>query len=512
MKKNVLNNILLTLLIFTLSSCDLSGLTSGLQDIIDSKLNDINSPFEEGDNSYGFHDDDCGNSLQLINETFNATTNNKGTILKEDFSNYTLDYQNNDGYEVINFNNNIQDLEYFNCYTPSVGNVNGLVIPVDFIDYPISNKVYENINVDYQSVSSYYYNSSYGKLNMTFDILPWFRASKSSSHYASLTQDNQSKYYGEAPGASSIIHEALSVAAKTYDLSKYDSNNDGCIDALYIIYNHPIMHNDTSFWWAFQYFTFEDYKFDGLYSYNYVFSSFDFLFEDQKNNNPRTLIHETGHMFGLEDYYDYDTNKGYNKGSLGGFDIMDCTIGQHNSFSKISLGWIDKVLLVKLDENESIDITINDISSSGNVIMVCDEYDANKGMYQSYFLFELIDVQSPLLYKEFTNLTYDGVRVYRVNAELKTYKEDGYTYDYYRYNNSYEMLNLIDALNSPNGTIYSKFKYNNGIIFTNSDLFTKSLFYTTLKYEKLNSSYSSSYTFCVKNIENNQATISFKRS
>ena len=512
MKNKILNTMFSLILVLSLSSCDLSALTSGLQEVIDSTYNEING-IEETSGFFEKPEDNTGNSLQLLNETFNGTKNDKGQDLYMDFSSYSLNYNQVKGSKIIDISKNITDYEYLDGYTPSIGNIKGLVIPIDFPDYTFNKtKIYKNINVSYQSVASYYYNSSYGKLNLSFDILPWYRASKNSNYYENMTESSQSKYSGEAPGVSCLIHEALTKAARLYDLSKYDANNDGYIDSLHIIYNHPINYLTTSFWWAYQYITLENYKYDGLYSFPYVFASFNFLFEDDENNNARTFIHETGHMLGLEDYYDYDTKKGYNKGSLGGFDMMDCSAGQHNPFSKISLGWIDKVLLVNLDKEEETTITINDIASSGNVIMVCDDYIEEKGMFQTYFLFELIDADTLLLNNEFDSLKKDGIRVYRVNASLKSYTEYSYTYEYYSFDNSYTTFNLIDAINAPYSSIYSYYQYNDGVVFKNSDLFTSSDVYHSLPYSNTINERKSNYYYKVNKIENNQASITFKRS
>lgn len=510
MNKKLINTIPILLLIFSLSSCDLSSLTSGLQDLIDSAFNENIAP----DVSVGEFDNEehFGNSLTLLDEAFNGSKNQLDEDLKMDFTNHKLEYEKQDGYEVIDIDKTIIDYEYYDGYMPTKGDVKGLVIPVDFVDYRFNKeKKYAQTKVQNQSVSSFYYNSSYGQLNLIFDILPWYTAANKSSYYENMSEKNQNKFHGDAPGVSCLIHEILTVAAQTYDLSQYDSNKDGNIDSLHIIYNHPIDYDVGDFWWAFQYVTYENYRYDGLYSYSYVFAGFDFLFDYDETNNTRTFIHETGHMLGLEDYYDYDFSKGTKEGGLGGFDMMDCSIGDHNVFSKISLGWIDKVLLVTLDQNEETTITINDSSTSANVIMVCDNYDKEKGMFQTYFLFELIDAQSPLFGDSLGKLTYDGVRVYRINAELKTYTDSAYAYDYYRFDNSYTIFNLIDSINGPTSTTYHNTKYNDGLKMTNNDLFIKSSNYSKLPFSNTTNKMNSAYVFRVENISNNQATISFKR-
>ena len=180
----------------------------------------------------------------------------------------------------FSFNQNVTDLEYNDGLTPTKGKINGLVIPVDFEDCPALNIYKTFTEVSYQSVSSYYYNSSYGQLDMHFDILPWFRLSKSSNYYEKMTTRSQSKYSGDVPGVSAIIDEALTAAAKEYDLTKYDNDNDGYIDSLHIIYSHQVDYDDGDFWWAYQYCTFENYKYDNKYSYFYVFAGYNFLFDD----------------------------------------------------------------------------------------------------------------------------------------------------------------------------------------------------------------------------------------
>ncbi len=53
-----------------------------------------------------------------------------------------------------------------------------------------------------------------------------------------------------------------------------------------------------------------------------------------------TYIHEFGHMLGLSDYYDPSSDSESPISSpLGRMDMMDCSLGEHNAFSKMALGW-----------------------------------------------------------------------------------------------------------------------------------------------------------------------------
>ena len=57
-----------------------------------------------------------------------------------------------------------------------------------------------------------------------------------------------------------------------------------------------------------------------------------------------TFIHETGHLLGLDDYYDYNDYRGA-KGGLYGADMMDNNIGDHGSVNKLLLGWIEPTVV-----------------------------------------------------------------------------------------------------------------------------------------------------------------------
>ena len=57
-----------------------------------------------------------------------------------------------------------------------------------------------------------------------------------------------------------------------------------------------------------------------------------------------TVIHETGHVLGLPDYYSASTQTGGASWPSGimGSDMMMDNVGDHNGFSKWLLGWLDE--------------------------------------------------------------------------------------------------------------------------------------------------------------------------
>lgn len=480
---------------------------------------DIQSFFDEinGNNTDTSIDrNESKDSITILNEVFNGTINDKGETLKNEYVDNQLSQTEGFSNETINYS--IDDLEYYEGSCPTEGKINGLVIPVDFYDAPAPTKndlLFDKVN--YQSVSSYYYNSSYGKLDMNFDVLDWQRLSKKTSYYESLTNS----YSGEVPGVSAIIHEVFKKLNSSVDFSKYDNDKDGYIDCLYIIYSTKIDFYKGEFWWAYNYYYFEEHTYDNVSPYSYVFAGYDFINENNdKTISTKTFIHETGHIFGLNDYYDYDDDEGYNKGGLGGADMMDSNYGDHNPFSKLSLGWIDSVQLVTLKELEQSTINLKPYDTSGQVIMICDNYQESLGLFQDYFLIIYYNNES-ILNKNQTTYNKDGIRVYRIHGKLTTFGSGNDAYKNFMYDNSYTEFNLIDSIIanartkkvSTNNGLYSKLTYNKQCA-SKYDLFYKDFTCDTLCYydykNSLNNLYSN-YYFYVNDIIDEYATLTFNR-
>ncbi len=82
---------------------------------------------------------------------------------------------------------------------------------------------------------------------------------------------------------------------------------------------------------------------------------------------PQVDIHETGHLLGLPDYYDYDASNGP-KGGVGGWDMMDSNWGDHNAFSKYLLGWIDPIVISS--GTQEIILPPSGTTSSDNAVLI----------------------------------------------------------------------------------------------------------------------------------------------
>ena len=392
---------------------------------------------------------------------------------------------------------NMYDLEINEQNTPSKGEIKGLVFLVDFPDYPLKNNEYKNIYPTYQSVSSYYYNISYGQLNLSYDVFGWLSLSHKSSYYKNL----KNNIYDEMAGAYEIFDEVISAYDNLIDYSKYDSNNDKAVDSIHIIYNHPIDYKDDSFWWAYETYTLEPKSYDKVYPFQFVFASLNFLFEDDESCNARTYIHESGHLFGLPDYYDYDSRVGFNRG-LGGYDMMDATFGDFNPLSKMMLGWIDYVYIPDFEKEKKYTYTLNSYDRGGDTILLpIDEFDSKNGIFQTYYLICFNNCNSIVLKDEYLYVNKNGIRIYEVNGVLENIKSNGEIYETLKYDNSYTSKNLINAINNTSTPSLGSYYYTSSE-YTEICAKNRDFFYTLNRTYRL----PNKYNFVINEINNDNLT------
>lgn len=397
------------------------------------------------------------------------------------------------GYKKEFISTSIRELNYSKIALPSLAvekqNPKILVVPIDFSDCTAEEKEYSiedikevftgNGDSTKRSVQSFYRNSSYGKCELDIDVYPtWYRAKNPASLYTRMVGDN----YDAVPAVTSIITDFLLDNDATMDFSKYDSDKDGYIDALYFIYSFDVDYMDEvnrDLWWAFryQYRKSEPLYVDGVQPFGYVWAGYQFMLEKKQTHNINTYIHELGHLFGLDDYYDYDPKNGANNGGLGTKDLMDNTIGDHNPFSKMLLGWANQPYVITTKKELQIDLKA--FQRNGDFIILSNSWNQNLGMYQEYFILEYY---TPDYMQEHDKIfTVSGIRLLHVNAK----KTGNNSYSRLLYDNSYTKYKLISMICFDTGETL----LNNGVaddshLFTEGD-YLKKVYYddnTLLKY------------------------------
>lgn len=392
---------------------------------------------------------------------------------------------------------------------PSIGSPKALVVPVQFKPVTIrgllsgSNsygsfkegeveKIEQIFNgtsssTGWESVSSYYDKSSNGILNLQFDIADVF------------TLQNDFKYYQNLDyGDEQVFKEVLAGLDSSIDFSDYDYNNDGLIDGIYLIYSMPYggsPRQDTAlsnaqeedFWWAWVSWL-SDYKtqkYDGVYGCCYMWASIDFAndaYDEAQRKyipiNASTYIHETGHMLGLDDYYNYDCESNY-EGGVGGADMMDATVGDHSPVSKILMGWTNPTVVT-----ETTSIRIQTMQNQVNltkpyVLLIPKSW--NNSYFDEYLL---VDIYTPtglnkLTAGQFGLFSIQGVRIYHVDARISSTIGDQFNLDYYTifsFNNttsSHPFVKLLEG-DGDNSLMKPDYSFEHGYYppeASNSDLF-----------------------------------------
>lgn len=202
------------------------------------------------------------------------------------------------------------------------GQINVLAILVEFSDNAgqVSGTYFDNLiyGTTGNTVWSYYDEVSYGNLDIVTVNLPssigWQTMPQTYAYYV-----NANYGLGGYPNNARKLAEDAVWAANPYvDFSLYDNDNDGKVDAIYIIHAGPGAEwtgnvNDI---WSHAWSCVNDPYVDGVWVDSYSMEP-----EYWYNPNDMTCgvyVHELGHIFGLPDLYDTD----YSSRGLGNWSSM----------------------------------------------------------------------------------------------------------------------------------------------------------------------------------------------
>lgn len=356
---------------------------------------------------------------------------------------------------------------------PTTGKAAMLTVRVEFQDVKFQDGIYteeqllamidgtecENVFPDmtfgkYDSLQGYYKRSSYGKLEISTG------GDSATKKVYSYTLSKNRLDYASENGGNELVKEVLSGLNDKIDYSDYDLDNDGYIDGICINFAGMNEGRD-SIWWSHvawyqglskgqdEIENQESDLWDGVKAANYM------LFHTQidaesgtvnitDNEGHRTLIHETGHMLGLDDYYNFeDSSKG-----IQTEDMMCYNEGEHNGFSKWLLGWIDEeqiqwVTKDSIEENGEkislVPISTEQPKATDKLIAVITPSKENDtdAIYSEYFVVEY-DKYGVGNYKGKT-----GFRVFHVDAHL-----DETEYDFVNHNTNWSGNRLIYAVST----------------------------------------------------------------
>ncbi len=390
------------------------------------------------------------------------------TTSTKDYGNYQKTAFNKSFYDVLNSGNsssrNGRPMR-------AVGDQKILVLPVNFIDYNLDDLDRNNgktalINIEnaffgdnkttsWRSVSGFYHESSYGKLKISGEVAPW---------YTLPPQYSIAELNKNVRGSSDKINETSKIselAVREFErlypekIADYDSDNDGYIDSVYLVYSAPYApKDDNNIFWAFAAFKSTNDSSLSKQVNAYAWSSYHFLATKNKYNiDPHTYIHEVGHLFGLSDYYNTSSVEQYNP--LGGFDLMDFTLGDHSGLSKMLLDWTYPFIM-----KESGEVVLRPFTTSGDLLLLKSNW--NGSATDEYLLLEYyspigLNEKDSSLNATFKLPKANGLKVHHVDART-VYEIKSESATRYEYSNNYsgefsgrELLAHSNTTGSQNG-------------------------------------------------------------
>jgi immune inhibitor A len=237
------------------------------------------------------------------------------------------------------------------------------------------------------SVRVYYQEVSYGTLTLVTVDLPssrgWYTAPQTYAYYV-----NGQYGFGTYPrNAQRLTEDVVYLADPYVDFSQYDNDNDGYVDALFVIHagsgaEYTGNPNDI---WSHQWSTLHPPHVDGVYVTTYSM-------EPEYWSSPGDMTigvycHELGHVFGLPDLYDYD----YDSEGVGRWSLM--AVGSWNgpmgsspahpdAWSRAQLAFVTPVTITS--NTQGVVVNSVELTSTNSVYYVWKNGSANN----EYFLLE----------------------------------------------------------------------------------------------------------------------------
>ena len=336
-----------------------------------------------------------------------------------------------------------------NC--PLVGNPKLLVIPIwfndstDFINMDNREIVRDDIRkaffgtnteTGWRSVKTFYEEESKGIMSFDGTVADWYETNESYINYISGYDTTET-----------LVDKATTSFFNSHSRKEYDTNNDGYLDGVLLIYAAPDCDNlgyeNTNNLWAYTSWL-QTAPFATSPVPNVFFwGSYDFMYSAGMDSYEKTgetaygrgdtrhckvdahcFIHEMGHVLGLSDYYDYSGQHS----PAGGFSMQDYNVGGHDAYSVISYGWANPYI-----PTETTTITINDFQSSHDVILL-----ANHEVDSPFDEYLLLELYSPTgLNEHDSEYTYNdryptgpknvGIRLWHVDARLAVWTNRGWS-------------------------------------------------------------------------------------
>lgn len=293
----------------------------------------------------------------------------------------------------------------------TTGKQNGLVILVQFPDKsfvtPSPKQTFTRFfnEVGYSdegmagSVRDYFLAQSEGQLEINFDVVGPFTTKNKMAYYGKHYTDKQGVEQNDSlPKA--MIAEAVDAAhAAGVNFSKYDWDNDGEVDQVFVIfagYAEAQGASSETIWpheWVLTGEYSRNYNGKRIYTYGCASELRGDGADETEDNHIDgigTACHEFSHCLGLPDMYDTDGQKNY---GMCNWDVMDsgsylddaCTPAGYTSYERWFSGWKEPVEISSMTQIENM----RPLAENGSkTYVIYNKATRNKGIEGEYYLLE----------------------------------------------------------------------------------------------------------------------------
>ena len=338
---------------------------------------------------------------------------------------------------------------------PKSGTPKMLIIPIKFTDSDDYITKYKNVKNDietvffgdssqigYESVKTYYEKESFNKVSLTGTVSDWYECGKASTSINNTTATDSIKN----SAIEWFFKNKTSDERKSYDLDK-----DGFLDGVAFIYGSAdyvtgdLGDTRRTMWASVISATGYPENKEKPIASGYMWASFDFMYPTKERAlsrtgksysygghynmkmsfmqyDPITYIHETGHMFGLADYYSTtETERFY----AGDANMQSASLLTHDPYSLMLFGWANPYI----PEFEGT-ITIGGLVDTHDIIMLKADTSTPNSPFDEYILIDLYTptglnkfhaIEHPSIHGaggSIDDLANPGIRIWHVDARL----------------------------------------------------------------------------------------------
>ena len=349
---------------------------------------------------------------------------------------------------------------------PVIGNLKLLVVPIKFTDSDTFIFNYENVKEDinkvffgtsedvgYESIKTYYEQESFNKISISGITTDWYEPGHPSTYY--YDRDKQDELAIE-------VRDWYFSTHPSEDIKTYDIDHNGQFDGLYLVYGSydyktagESNHVSKEMWMSVNGRTTTETDINNPTVNRYMWASYDAIYptstkalertershwsEDEGSGKPQpyknlethVLIHETGHMFGLNDYYTYGGNTSF----ATEYVMQSNNLNGHDPYSLLLFNWVDPIIV-----EDSGNYVIGDFQTTHDLLLVTPSWNDNNSPFDEYILIELFaptglnyydSVLHPTAWndKPADTMNTVGIRMWHVDKRLLKTGVEGYITD-----------------------------------------------------------------------------------